>query len=122
MNIGLGVINNMGKKITLYHGTSAKNLDSIQEKGLEHRFEGIYLTDSIDSAQRWTSFRVQAQGESELMVVEVKVDESKLEEGCDHSPMMETIFGVGKSILHQGDIPLLDITEYHLFKITTKQK
>ena len=29
----------------LYHATSANNIESIQEKGLISRFEGVYLTD-----------------------------------------------------------------------------
>lgn len=104
-------------KIKLYHGTSMKNLEAIQKEGLKQFWEGIYLTDSIESAQRWTGFRLRANGERELAVIEVEVDESNLEEGCDHSPMMETIFGVGKSILHIGHIPPNKIIECHLFSM-----
>lgn len=106
----------MGKQI-LYHGTSMKNVESIKEGGLEHRFEGVYLTDSIESAQKWTGFKLKLQGELEVAIIEVEVDESNLSEGMDHSPMMVQIFGVGKSILHDGNIPASKIIECHLFKM-----
>jgi hypothetical protein len=101
----------------LYHATSANNIESIQEKGLISRFEGVYLTDSIESAQRWIGFRLRAQGENLLAVVEVEVDESKLEEGTDHSPMMVQLFGVGKSFLSPKNIPAKKIVEIHLFQM-----
>jgi hypothetical protein len=81
------------------------------------RFEGVYLTDSIESAQRWIGFRLRAQGETLLAVVEVEVDETKLEEGNDHSPFMEQLFGVGKSFLSPKNIPAKKIVEIHLFKM-----
>ena len=101
----------------LYHATSARNVESIQKKGLISKFEGVYLTDSIESAQRWIGFRLQAQGESLLAVVEVEVDETKLEEGTDHSPLMVQLFGVGKSFLSPKNIPAKKIVEIHLFKM-----
>jgi hypothetical protein len=101
----------------LYHATSAKNIESIQKKGLVSQFEGVYLTDSIESAQRWIGFRLRAQGETLLAVVEVEVDETKLEEGTDHSPLMVQLFGVGKSFLSPKNIPAKKIIEIHLFKM-----
>jgi hypothetical protein len=94
----------MGKRI-LYHATSVSNVESINEQGLKQFFEGIYLTDSADSAAKWIGFRLSAQGEDMVAVVEVEVDESNLSEGMDHSPMMQSLFGCGESILHSGDIP-----------------
>jgi hypothetical protein len=101
----------------LYHATSANNIESIRKKGLVSRFEGVYLTDSIESAQRWIGFRLRAQGETLLAVVEVEVDETKLEEGTDHSPLMVQLFGVGKSFLSPKNIPAKKIIEIHLFKM-----
>jgi hypothetical protein len=101
----------------LYHATSANNIESIQKKGLVSRFEGVYLTDSIESAQRWIGFRLRAKGETLLAVVEVEVDENKIVEGTDHSPMMVTIFGVGKSFLSPKNIPAKKIVEIHLYEM-----
>ena len=101
----------------LYHATSANNIESIKKKGLVSQFEGVYLTDSIESAQRWIGFRLRAQGETLLAVVEVEVDETKLEEGTDHSPLMVQLFGVGKSFLSPKNIPAKKIVEIHLFKM-----
>jgi len=96
---------------TLYHGTSILNVDSIEKTGLRKSiFEGgVYLTESAESAANWTGFKLAAQGQTQLAVIEVRVDESKLEPGMDHSPMMQTMFGAGESIVHEGDIPVEQI-------------
>lgn len=104
---------------TLYHATSEKNLVSILDKGILHKWEGVYLTDSAESAARWLGFRLAAIGESTVIVIEVKVDEKQLSEGCDHSPMMMQIFGVGESIVHDGDInpgQITNVIRYELNK------
>jgi hypothetical protein len=95
----------MAKK-KLYHGTSVKNVDSILETGLKISIfeQAVYLTESAESAARWTGFKLSAMGEDTLAVIEVEVEEDKLSPGCDHSPMMQAIFGAGESILHEGDI------------------
>lgn len=103
--------------VTLYHGTSVRNVESIRKQGLKSFFEGVYLTDTLESATRWTSFRLAAFGEKEVAIVEVEVDEKKLEEGNDHSPLMEAIFGVGKSILSPKSIPPKRIKNIHIQKI-----
>jgi len=100
-----------------YHATSAKNVRSIKKKGLFSQWEGVYLTDSEESAARWIGFRLRAMGETKMAVIKVEVDEEKCEPGTDHSPVMETLFGVGKSILHPDVIStesILDITYYKL--------
>lgn len=101
----------------LYHATSANNVESIKKKGLISRFEGVYLTDSIESAQRWIGFRLRAQGETLLAIVEVEVNEKKLIEGTDHSPLMVQLFGVGRSLLSPKNIPAKAIKEIHIFKM-----
>ena len=91
---------------TLYHGTSVKNVTSILEEGLKKSVfeQAVYLTDSAESAARWTGFKLSAMGEDTLAVIEVQVEEDNLSPGVDHSPMMQAIFGCGESILHEGDI------------------
>jgi hypothetical protein len=107
---------------TLYHATSEKNLGSILDKGLLHKWEGVYLTDSADSAARWIGFRLAAVGEPTVIVIEVNVDESNLSEGCDHSPLMQQIFGVGESIVHNGDIPSSQITNVIRYELNNEVK
>lgn len=101
----------MAKRV-LFHGTSANNVESIKKEGLSRFFEGVYLTDTPDSAARWTGFRLAAMGESVIAVICVTVDEDLLSPGIDHSPLMTQIFGVGESIVHEGAIPpeqILDV-------------
>lgn len=106
----------------LFHGTSKKNIESICTNGLEARFEGVYLTDSLDSAIRWASMRLMHNEDGS--VIEVEVDEKHLVEGTDHSPMMVTLFGVGKSILSLKAIPKSRIKKVHIydFNIETLKK
>ena len=97
----------------LYHGTSIKNVESIRKTGLISKFDGVYLTDSLESAVRWIGFRLM--GEPNMAVIEVEVDPETLEEGCDHSPMMVTLFGVGRSLVSPRDIPKENIKEIHYY-------
>ena len=99
-----------------FHGTSVKNVDSIREKGLIAKYDGVYLTDSEESALRWTGFRLRAMDESKIAVVEVEVDEEDLEEGVDHSPMMVQMFGVGKSLVSLESIPPEKIINVNLYE------
>jgi len=109
-------------KIRLFHATSAKHEQSIREKGLISRWEGVYLTDSADSAARWIGFRLAAMGEARMIVVEVEVSEKNLVEGEDHSPLMEKLFGVGKSLLHRRPIPASAIKEIHYYGLNPEIK
>jgi hypothetical protein len=93
------------KTVRLFHGTDYANLGSILKDGLISRFEGVYLTDSKESAARWIGFRLRADNKPKMAIIEVEVPEDGLEEGVDHSPIMETLFGVGKSILSPTNIP-----------------
>lgn len=86
-------------KVRLFHATSAKNAESIKKFGLLSKWEGVYLTDSAESATRWMGFRLAAMGEELMIVVEVEVEEKTLVEGDDHSPLIVQLFGVGKSLL-----------------------
>jgi hypothetical protein len=49
--------------------------------------------------------------------VEVEVNEKKLIEGTDHSPLMVQLFGVGRSLLSPKNIPAKAIKEIHIFKM-----
>jgi hypothetical protein len=101
----------------LFHGTSVKNVESILKQGLISKWEGVYLTDSIESAQRWCGFKLRAQGEDEIAIIEVDVASERLAEGTDHSEYMVKLFGVGKSLLSLENIPADKIKEVHLFKM-----
>ena len=105
-------------KVRLFHATSAKNAESIKEKGLLSKWEGVYLTDSAESATRWMGFRLAAMGEPLMIVVEVEVEEKTLVEGCDHSPIMVQLFGVGKSLVSPKSIPPSKIKEIHYYQLS----
>jgi len=99
----------MGKK-KYYHGTRKENLTSIMDKGLLSKFEGVYLTNSVDSASRWMIPRLLASDVGKLIVIEVTIDSDSVVEGCDHSEMMVKLFGVGESWLSIDNIPSDKIT------------
>ena len=104
-------------KVRLFHATSARNEESIREKGLLSKWEGVYLTDSADSAARWIGFRLAAMGEPLMIVVEVEVDDKTLVEGCDHSPIMVQLFGVGKSLVSPKTIPPSKIKSIYHYRL-----
>lgn len=104
--------------IKLFHATSAKNIESIKADGLKSRWEGVYFTDSAESACRWIGFRLGAMGEDIVAVVEVEIPKSWVVEGSDHSPLMQQIFGCGESFLvPRKRVPQTRIKEIHYFKI-----
>lgn len=106
------------KTIRLFHGTSINNVESIKKEGLKAVWEGVYLTDSIESATRWVGFRLATQGEKYVAVIEVEVKMDKnLVEGNDHSQFMVDIFGVGKSLLSLKSIPKSRIVNVFYYKI-----
>jgi hypothetical protein len=100
-----------------FHATSFKNVGSIKEKGIESRFDGVYLTDSEESALRWMGFRYKAMGEDLIAVIEVEVNDDELVEGVDHSPMMEKLFGVGRSLVSPKTITPDNIINFNVFQI-----
>ena len=104
------------KKLRLFHATSVENVDSILAQGLLAKWEGVYLTDSAESAARWMGFRFAAMGVNKFAVIEVEVSGRGLVEGIDHSPLMHTLFGAGKSILSPKPIPPSAIREVHYFE------
>ena len=76
---------------TFYHATFEENIPSILEKGLLPFFGGVYLTDSIKAACNWKWISAIAMGRDRIAVVAVDVDESQLEPGRTHAPIMEQI-------------------------------
>ena len=104
-------------KVRLFHATSAKNAESITKNGLLSKWEGVYLTDSAESAARWIGFRLAAMGEPLMIVVEVEVEEESLVEGTDHSPIMVQLFGVGKSLVSPKSIPPNKIKGIEYYKL-----
>lgn len=104
-------------KLRLFHATSARNEESIKKKGLLSKWEGVYLTDSAESAARWIGFRLAAIGEPTMIVVEVEVEEKTLVEGCDHSPIMVQLFGVGKSLVSTKSISPSKIKKIHYYQL-----
>ena len=101
----------------VYHATAVSNVESIKEKGLLSVWEGVYLTDSEESAQRWIGFRLKAMGHDKMAIVEAEVNPRSLTEGTDHSPIMELIFGVGKSLLSPKAIPASKIKNIKIVSI-----
>lgn len=102
-----------------FHATDVKNIPSIRRSGLERIFEGVYLSDSLEGAAKWKAL-VMPDGAT-LAVVEVEVDGRTLREGTDHHPMMQKIFGAGKSLLSLKSIPVEKIIATHLVRITKKK-
>ena len=100
-----------------FHATSFKNIDSIKDKGIESRFDGVYLTDSEESALRWMGFRYKAMGEDLIAVIEVEVNEEDLVEGVDHSPIMEKLFGVGRSLVSPKTITPNNIINFNVYEV-----
>jgi hypothetical protein len=52
-----------------------------------------------------------------MIVVEVEVNNKDLVEGCDHSPLMVQMFGVGKSLLHEKPVPPKAIKRIHHYEL-----
>lgn len=99
-----------------YHATRAANVASIQREGLKPVWDYVYLTDSLDSALRWMGFRFQAMGDNTMAVIEVEMDPAKLGEGTDHSPLMQSLFGAGKSFVSEKRIPKSRIKKIHYYQ------
>lgn len=96
-----------------FHATQLENVPSIWEDGLRLCLGEIYLTDTIDSAMRWAAMRMLGQESFEIAVVEVEIDETLVEEGTDHSPIVHTLFGVGPSFVTRQPIEAEQIIDIH---------
>jgi len=66
-----------------FHATPMKNLDSILESGVKVGCDGItYLAETKEEAYRFVALRCF----EDILVVEVELDENKVEETFDHNP------------------------------------
>lgn len=100
-----------------FHATRMANVDSIRKEGLKPVWDFVYLTDSKESALRWMGFRAKAMGDRVLAVVEVEANPKSLQEGSDHSPLMQMIFGAGRSLISEKRIPKSRIKRIHYFPL-----
>lgn len=91
---------------TFYHATPFENLDSIIDKGiLKSRYDGlVYLTEKPEEAVRFLAIRLCR----EILVCEVEVDESLIEETFDHS----NVFFKCRAYGYKGDIKPTAITNF----------
>lgn len=97
-----------------YHATPYENLESIvYHKGILKGCDGmVYLTDSPESAATFVAIR----GCKDILVIEVLLDDSKVEESFDHSPA----FFKCRAWMHKGTIIpeyIQRLIRYNLTKI-----
>lgn len=100
-----------------FHATRIQNVESIKREGLIPKFGEVYLTDSLDSALKWMGFRFQAMGDELMAIIEVEANPNSLVEGTDHSPLMQKLFGCGKSLVSHQKIPKSRIKKIHYYSI-----
>lgn len=100
---------------TYYHATDYKNMDSILYRGIHKGFDGtVYLTDSPESAATFLAIR----GCKKIIVFEVDLDESKVEESFDHSQA----FFRCRAWMHRGNIIPEYITRMITYDLTESKK
>lgn len=69
-------------KKKFYHATDFKNLHSILEEGIKPGFEGIvYLAETKEDARKFVALRFYEK----VVVIEVELEESDVEETFDHN-------------------------------------
>lgn len=100
-----------------FHATRTQNVDSILAEGILAKYGEVYVTDSIDSALRWMGFRFQAMGDPTMAIIEIEMDEKKLVDGTDHSPLMQKVFGCGRSLVSTSPILVERIVTVHYYSI-----
>ncbi len=100
-----------------FHATRTQNVPAIKKEGLKPIWDYVYLTDSLESATRWMGFRFKAQGDTTMAVIEVEADPKELQEGTDHSPLMQKIFGAGASFTSEKAIPKSRIKKVHYYSL-----
>lgn len=82
-----------------YHGTSYSNLFKIiEDEKIKASMEGIvYLAETQEDAFKFVALRYMTE---DIAVIELELDNSKIEETFDHNP----IFFKCKAYGHAGDI------------------
>lgn len=97
-----------------YHATNFSNISSIIDEGLVPGADGIiYLADSFENAVKFVILR----GYKRILVCEVDLDESQVEETFDHSPA----FFQCKSYGYDKVIPFFDIVLYEYKRSQTNE-
>lgn len=89
-----------------YHATPFENFESIARQGiLKSKFEGVvFLAEKPEEAARFLAIRLCR----EILVCEVELDESLVEESFDHN---EAFFKC-KAYMYHDDIAPEEITDY----------
>lgn len=89
-----------------YHATPFENFESIARQGiLKSKFEGVvFLTEKPQEAVRFLAVRLCR----EILVCEVEIDESLVEESFDHNE----VFFKCRAYVYRGDIKPEEITDY----------
>lgn len=66
-----------------YHATPFKNLTSVLDNGIRIGYDGItYLAENPDEAYRFIALRCW---DDDILVIEVELEENKVEEIFDHN-------------------------------------
>lgn len=93
-----------------YHATPWENLDSILDRGLLVGYDGItYLAETKEDAYRFISLRCFGKP---VLVIEVELDESKVEETFDHSFNFFRCRAFG----YPETIPFVQMTDFWKFE------
>lgn len=95
---------------TYYHATPYENSFSIIANGIKANYEGIvYLTKEMDDAIKFVAVR----GCRDILIIEVSVDDEKVEETFDHSYS----FFKCKAFGYNGDINVREIKNFYRCKL-----
>lgn len=93
-----------------YHATPLENFGSILNQGLLVGFDGItYLAETIPEAYRFISIRCFGKP---VLVIEVELDESKVQETFDHNHSFFKCRAFG----YPDTIPLEQMTNFWKFE------
>ena len=93
-------------KKTYWHATPAENLSSIIANGLKPGFGGLtYFSDDPVKSAIWMCFT--RRDAKEVYSIPFEIEESLMELGIDHSPMMTKMLGIddeGSSFTYSGGV------------------
>tara|TARA_R100000734_G_C3292505_1_gene84154 strand:- start:447 stop:851 length:405 start_codon:yes stop_codon:yes gene_type:complete len=78
-------------KVRLYHATPMENLGGIMAEGIKPFFGCVYASTNMDTAAKWMMFT--RMWSREIVVLPFYKEESEIEIGYDHSPIMLNIIG-----------------------------
>lgn len=78
-------------KIRLYHATPMENLGGIMAEGIKPFFGCVYASTNMDTSARWMMFT--RMWSKQIVVLPFYKEESEIEIGIDHSPIMLNIIG-----------------------------